>query len=252
MPEALRLLVVDVAAEREDAQYTALLTELTAGVPGPATAAGWQVVATFADRGGDDAATRLLAEASACQGVLLMGGEDVDPACYGGPADYPHRGAHQPRADAHTIALVQHCVRSAIPLLGICRGLQIVNVALGGDLHQDIAGHVDRSDPQRRRMTPRRVRIEPGSRLATVLGSEIEVLCSHHQAAATVAAPLAVTARDLDGGVEAVEHRTAPLLAVQWHPEAAGSDPAQLVEVLRLLATLVASPPRSGSEPGSH
>lgn len=242
--------MVDVAAEREDAQYTALLTELTAGVPGPATTAGWQVVATFADLGGGDGATRLIAEAAACDAVLLMGGEDVDPACYGGPTGYPHQGIHQPRADAHTIALVRHCVRAEIPLLGICRGLQIVNVALGGDLHQDVAGHVDRSDPQRRRMTPRRVRLEPGSRLAAALGTPIEVRCSHHQTAASVAATLAVTGRDLDGGVEAVEHRTAPLLAVQWHPEAADSDPTQLVALLRLLATLVASRPRSGIETG--
>lgn len=176
------------------------------------------VLPPFGDPGLAAAAVRSL------DGFLLTGGEDVDPARYGAvrheAVDAPHE-----RRDATELALVAAARRQRIPLLAICRGLQIVNVALGGSLVQDLP--TERPDtlphapggPRDTRVHD--VHVNPGSRLAAAIGAtQLRVNSSHHQAIDRLAEALVVTARAPDGVVEGAE--TADdwwMVGVQWHPE---------------------------------
>jgi len=158
-------------------------------------------------------------------GLLLIGGIDVEPAAYGGPSD-PRTEATSPLRDAFEIALVQEALRTGVPLLGICRGMQILNVALGGTLHQDLADG-DGRQPHRRTLggfdgTDHEIALDPGSLAAAAAGeSTPTVHCHHHQAVDRLGAGLRVTGWAEDGVVEAIERREGPFsLGVQWHPEA--------------------------------
>lgn len=155
-------------------------------------------------------------------GVMLAGGNDVDPALYGA-ARQPETEHPDPDRDAIESMLIREAVERDLPLLAICRGLQLVNVALGGTLLQHVEGH-----DYRKQRDVHDVAILQGSRLESILGGGAYVVNSrHHQAAANIAPGLIVTAAAPDGIVEAIEipeKRFA--LAVQWHPEARidGSD----------------------------
>lgn len=228
MPDARRprLLVVDVSdRERLDPGYGDELKTLSASVVATATAAGFEVARVVSDTGP-------LGEAAArADMIVLTGGEDVDPALYGGAADYPGREEVFTDADVAQADLVRVAVATGTPLIGICRGMQLVNVALGGDLVQHLhdGGHV-RPGPG---MLAHPVTLEPDSRLAVALGArEFDVQSSHHQAVNRVGEGLRVVARADDGTVEAIEHESAPLWAVQWHPEDAGSRGTVLADLL--------------------
>lgn len=157
-------------------------------------------------------------------GLLLTGGADVDPAHYGQVPD-PSVSLVDPVVDRFELALCRAAVGAGLPVLAICRGLQVLNVALGGTLHQDIAGWpggaehgVPGGDSGRCSVT-----VDAGSLLAaTTAATLLTSCCSHHQAVDRVGEGLVVTARSDDGVIEALE-ATAPgrgwLLAVQWHPE---------------------------------
>lgn len=151
-------------------------------------------------------------------GLLLAGGYDVDPAYYGeSPA--PGLGTVEPLRDAFEIALVRAFRRAGRPILGICRGAQVLNVALGGTLYQDIPGH-NQSEPRPQATHP--VFLAAESRLFRILGGvrELAVNSFHHQAVRTLAPGLVAVAHAPDGTIEAVEAREgAFLLGVQWHPE---------------------------------
>jgi putative glutamine amidotransferase len=165
-------------------------------------------------------------------GVILLGGADVDPRWYG---EAPHATYHEAGddRDQYEIALARAAVRADVPLLAICRGLQVLNVALGGSLVQDIPSQVpDALDHGRRvpglardeRAHP--VAVEPSSLLARILGTAIDadgqclVNSRHHQAMARVADGLVVTATSSDGVVEAAERPASRFcVGVQWHPE---------------------------------
>lgn len=157
-------------------------------------------------------------------GLLLTGGGDLDPALYGEPM---HAKARQPQADRDTteLALIAAARAGKKPVLGICRGIQAVNVALGGTLVQDIASEVstgikhDAHDLRDSRTHP--VSITPGSRLAKAIGAtEIAVNSLHHQSVARVAPGLHVSARSPDGVIEGLETGDDWwVLCVQWHPE---------------------------------
>ncbi len=162
-------------------------------------------------------------------GLILSGGADVDPALYGRPA---HERTSEPRVDRDgwEIALIRRAVERGIPFLGICRGAQLLNVALGGTLHQhlpDVVG-TERYQPAPAVFGDVDVTVSDGSRLAEVLGhaaADLTVQCYHHQAIAEVAEALAVTALSDDGVIEAVELSTVPFgIAVQWHPEQDAAD----------------------------
>jgi len=152
-------------------------------------------------------------------GLLLAGGDDVAPELYG-EEPHPKLATVDGPRDRLELLLVRAAAAEDRPVLGICRGIQVMNVALGGSLVQDIAdqvpGAVDHVQGARHA-----VRVERGSRLYEILGAEtLEVTSFHHQAVKRPAAGLRVTARSPDGVIEAVERSGARfLLGVQWHPE---------------------------------
>jgi gamma-glutamyl-gamma-aminobutyrate hydrolase PuuD len=157
-------------------------------------------------------------------GLVLIGGGDVVPGRYGQPADGRNVGANDQR-DGLELGLLAEALRRDMPVLAICRGLQLLNVHLGGDLVQhlpDRLGSVAHL-PRPGGYGPVVVVTEPGSVVHRLLGEEAEVMCSHHQGLDRVGDGLAVTARSRDGVIEAVEltgHRF--VVGVQWHPEASG------------------------------
>ena len=161
----------------------------------------------------------------AVDGIILTGGEDVDPAEFGAPRHPKTEDPHTER-DKCELALVHIARDMRIPTLAICRGMQVVNVAFGGTLIQDIASERpsalkhDRSSE--RRMRVHEVRFEPDSKLARAIGdSSITVNTSHHQAVDRVPSELRVTAHAPDGIIEGAEWAGDDwwMLAVQWHPE---------------------------------
>ena len=168
-------------------------------------------------------------------GVVLVGGGDVDPVHYGEVAQSEVYGV-EPDRDALELDLARAAVELGLPMLAICRGIQVLNVALGGTLVQHLP---DRPGTDRHgrpasdgAAAMHDVRIEPGSRLAAAAdGAAVLPECTsiHHQAADRVAPGLVVTGRSADGVVEALETDGAGwLLAVQWHPErTAATDPRQ-------------------------
>ncbi|GJF33534.1 gamma-glutamyl-gamma-aminobutyrate hydrolase [Kitasatospora sp. NE20-6] len=166
----------------------------------------------------------------ALDGLVLAGGSDVDPARYGAAAG-PHTGDPHRARDTWEFDLLQDALARDLPLLGVCRGLQVLNVALGGTLVQHLP---DGSHQQVPAVFVRRpVRIDPDSRLGAVLGTAAEVACYHHQAADRLGAGLRATAWSTDGTVEALELPGRRFtLGVQWHPE---TDP----DDLRLFAAFV-------------
>lgn len=167
--------------------------------------------------------------ARAADVVLVMGGEDVEPSLYGGLTEYPGSGRHEPEADRIAFRVLRDAVAERRPLLAICRGLQQLNVALGGTLHEHVTGHVA---PGEDSFVPTRVEPELDTELAR-LGAAAPVLCSHHQAVREVGEGLRVVARAADGTVEALEHVEAPVAAVQWHPEHPRTAREQLVPLVR-------------------
>jgi putative glutamine amidotransferase len=161
----------------------------------------------------------------ALDGIVLTGGEDVDPAHYG-HAPHPRLGDVDAARDAFELALFRGAISRGLPVLAICRGIQLVNVALGGTLWQDIPserpGALDHSPTSARDDRTHLVQIEPGSRLARALGTNrCTVNSFHHQSIRDLAPGLRVTGRAPDGEIEGVESNEPDpwLLAVQWHPE---------------------------------
>lgn len=165
-----------------------------------------------------------------CEGLLLTGGEDIDPSWYG--AD-PSRFLSPPSRDRDLFELALFAVarQRELPILGICRGIQLVNVALGGTLFQDLPserpGSVDHSPSGARDARTHSVRIQPGSRAAAALECTTATVNSvHHQAIKDLAPGLVATAWSGDGLVEAAESQPGSswILAVQWHPEEMHAD----------------------------
>ena len=158
-------------------------------------------------------------------GLVLTGGEDVDPALFG-EAPHPGTGVPHRGRDVYELALARAAALHRIPTLAICRGAQVMNVALGGTLVQDIAAQRPTSAEHdlsaRRTERVHGVAVDADSRLARVVGATaIETNSSHHQSVDHAASELRVTARSADGIVEALEARDPDwwMLAVQWHPE---------------------------------
>lgn len=154
-----------------------------------------------------------------CDAVCLPGGPDVAPERYG---EQPRDGfgvESVPELDGVELCLARWAMDDGLPILAICRGVQLLNVSLGGDLWQDIARQVDGALEHDELMHS--VDVPPGSRLSALVGERtVEVNSRHHQAIREVAASLTVTARAPDGIVEAVEHTDHPfVVGVQCHPE---------------------------------
>jgi len=158
------------------------------------------------------------------RGLVLTGGADINPACYG----EPNQGSEgvDPARDRLEMDLLAAAIEKDLPVLAICRGVQLLNVFHGGSLIQDLPSK-DIHEQRRREWEPGRhpaahvVDIEPGSRLAQIVGStKLEVNSRHHQAADRVGAGLTVTARSADGVIEGLENPDRRfVVGVQWHPE---------------------------------
>ncbi len=180
---------------------------------------------------------------AALDGLILSGGGDVDPACYAAETT-PQVGGVDPNRDRTEITLARWALARQKPLFGICRGLQLLNVACGGTLYRDTSEHPDALPHSLYPHLPfdllaHPVTVAPDSRLAAITGSTTFAVNSlHHQACASVAPTLRVVAHAPDGAVEAVELPDHPFaLAVQWHPEALPAAP----ESAALFRALVAA-----------
>jgi gamma-glutamyl-gamma-aminobutyrate hydrolase PuuD len=176
-------------------------------------------------------------------GVLLSGGPDVGADRYG-TAAHPRTVAAHPDRDAAELAVLDRALAVGLPVLGVCRGAQLLNVGRGGTLHQhlpEVVGH-DGHNPTPGVFTDVDVRLDPAGRVGAALGAEIgaglRVRCHHHQAVDRLAPGLVATAWAADGTVEALEDPARPfVVGVQWHPEEDATD-------RRLVAALVAAAQR--------
>ncbi len=164
----------------------------------------------------------------ALDALVFTGGSDVDPELYG---EEPHPetfGIHRLRDDAE-LALLRGALERDMPVLGICRGIQVLNVALGGDLHQhlpEVVGHEGHKHDPPGEFNEHEVEIEPETRLARVLGDRTHVMSHHHQGLRRLGEGLVEAAHAEDGTLEAIEARDRRFaIGVLWHPEA-GTDPA--------------------------
>jgi putative glutamine amidotransferase len=175
------------------------------------------------------AATDYVARADA---LLLSGGADVDPARFGQPP-HPDLGIVDPERDAFEIALYLAAREAGKPVLGVCRGIQLINVAEGGSLHQHLpalGGGVQHSQADKGGRPHHRVTLAAGSRLSAAFGAPAAFVNTyHHQGLDRLGSGLRPVAHAEDGLVEAVEATSgAWLLGVQWHPEMSYADfPAQ-------------------------
>lgn len=166
-------------------------------------------------------------------GLIITGGRDIDPAAYG---HRPHPATDEPDTgrDEWEFALLAEALRRRMPVLGICRGAQVLNVALGGTLHQHLPdiGHTGHQQG-RATFSTSTIHTVPHTRLAALIGETAAVACYHHQGIDQLGEHLVVSARDGDGVIEAAEMTGAVfVVAVQWHPEETPGD-------LRLFAGLV-------------
>jgi putative glutamine amidotransferase len=174
---------------------------------------------------GGESAAELVARVG---GVMLVGGGDVDPSLYG---ETPHATFHQAEAgrDAFEVALAKAAVEADVPILAICRGMQVLNVAMGGTLIQDIpteiVGALTHSIPEPRFAIAHEVWVTRDSQLWTIMldkldGESLQVNSRHHQAVKGLAAGFEINATAPDGVVEGMERPASRFcVAVQWHPE---------------------------------
>ena len=234
------LLVVSVLPERPgDVKYNRIATRLWERMTEVASTE-WKIASAFAQFDGAEIVHRL----AHVDAVVLMGGEDLHPVTYGAARGYSGETRHWYRADQAYLAIVRHCVNKGLPLLGICRGMQAINVALGGDLIQDIASrtHANPTILDDHILVRHDVAITPLTRLAEVFDNAPALTTSsaHHQAVSRLGNDLRTSATAADGTVEAIEHLWAPVTGVQWHPEDPADDGTQLARLLGDLHNRVA------------
>lgn len=157
-------------------------------------------------------------------GLLLTGGQDVTPLLYG---EEPRKviGPTSPERDNCEVALIKEAIRQKKPILGICRGLQLINVVLGGSLLQDLSEdasitiqHVQRSQPE---FSTHSIKVKSGTHLADIIQNNCHVNSVHHQAIKELGKGLTVSAWSPDNVIEAIEvvDDTQSIIGIQWHPE---------------------------------
>ncbi len=180
-----------------------------------------------------------LAEAYAnlVDGLVLPGGTDIAPAFWGSDVP-PTQETDWDRDDLERL-LLERALAAGIPVLGVCRGMQMINVALGGTLHEHLehsavapADYGTFADVHRHT-----VEVQPGSRLARIVGERCEALCIHHQSPARIGRGLRAVAHAADGVIEAIESEDAMrfLIGVLWHPEHLAAESPEQLRVYRAL-----------------
>lgn len=244
------------ASPRHSERFAQTLRGLAEGAARAAGEVGLEIAWVNASEGFADADAEASARVDAASGVIVLGGADVDPALYGEQPYGAHLDSADAGADRFEAALIRQAIAQGKPVFAICRGAQVLNVALGGTLVQDLGTGVHtRPEPEGAEpesaepeipapgMLEHEVSVAPGSRLAQIVGAGVHtVRSSHHQAVDQPGDGLVVTARAADGVVEAVELPGAWVIGVQWHPEDAGADPAMLRALLADFARAAARP----------
>ncbi|MFB2581796.1 gamma-glutamyl-gamma-aminobutyrate hydrolase family protein [Herbiconiux sp. P15] len=233
MTSGARLSVVVATRDRPLApEYAAYSKLLLARAVADSEAVGWQVdVVSAAEEG----ALGTLRRTERSAAIVVLGGEDIAPEYYGAARGYAREGAHLERADEAQLALVRRAAERATPLVGVCRGHQIINVALGGTLLQDLgdsSSHRNEGVPVHRVMSTHDVALASESRLAARFGSALSTRSAHHQAIDRLGRGLRIAATAEDGLIEAVEHRELPIVGVQWHPEDVRAERGQFAGIL--------------------
>ncbi|WP_346355075.1 gamma-glutamyl-gamma-aminobutyrate hydrolase family protein [Azotosporobacter soli] len=175
--------------------------------------------------------------------LILSGGYDLQPACYQ-EEPLQEMGFVWPEMDAHQLAAAKMALAGGKPMLGICRGMQIMNVAFGGSLYQDInsqtASRQQHVQKGRRQFASHAVEVTAGSLLAKIVGDGLlQTNSFHHQAVKDVAPGFVVSARAKDGTIEAIEKPGAWVLGLQWHPEMMAQDDATMLGVFKKLVCAV-------------
>lgn len=175
----------------------------------------------------------------AVDGVLLIGGYDVDPLVFG---EEPHAnlGPVFPERDEYELAVAEEARKQCKPILGICRGLQVINIAFGGTLYQDlsqISGTVlQHRQPCRGHVPGHSIDVATGTLLEKIFGTtELRANSHHHQAVNVVAPGFVINACARDGVVEGIEDAPANILGVQWHPEMMFRHFPEMLNVFRWL-----------------
>ncbi|ATV69823.1 MULTISPECIES: gamma-glutamyl-gamma-aminobutyrate hydrolase family protein [Fusobacterium] len=165
----------------------------------------------------------IISQVQVIDALILSGGHDVSPYNYGQEPN-PKLGETFPERDTYDMLLLEESKKRNLPILGICRGSQIINVAAGGTLYQDLSlipGNVlKHNQVSKPTLKTHKIQIEENSIISEIFGKETMVNSFHHQALDKVADDFKVVARASDGVVEAIEHKTYKfLVGVQWHPE---------------------------------
>ena len=192
----------------------------------------------------DDENPPLGAPPPAWDGLLLLGGGDVDPSWYGEQSRHPRLWGVNEAVDGLELGLARRALGARIPVFGICRGFQLPNVARGGTLHQHLPeGPVaHRSQAPDAPMTERPVRLKADACLAAVLGFTDGIVRSgHHQGVRTVGRGSVAVAWAEDGLVEAFEDPASGSFGVQWHPEDPAADPQTLQRLARHFVALASA-----------
>ena len=149
-------------------------------------------------------------------GILMSGGADIDPKRYGAEPE-PELQSIEPARDEFELKILEQVYECELPIAGICRGLQILNVHAGGSLYQDVPPHSVRDKAPSTRVHD--ITTEKGSILEKLYGEKLEVNSLHHQSIKTLGRHFSASATSNDGIVEGIEHSQLPIVAVQWHPE---------------------------------
>jgi putative glutamine amidotransferase len=185
----------------------------------------------------------------ALNAIVFTGGSDIDPELYGADPHPETFGIHRERDEAE-LALLRGALARDMPVLGICRGIQVLNVGLGGDLHQhvpEVVGHEGHKNDPPGQFREHEVAIESGTKLEHVLGRSTQVMSHHHQGLRRIGEGLVEAAHAEDGLVEAIEARGKRFaIGVLWHPEA--GDETALFEALVEEARRFAAEPQPAPE----
>ncbi|HEY4004735.1 MAG TPA: gamma-glutamyl-gamma-aminobutyrate hydrolase family protein [Pseudonocardia sp.] len=201
----------------------------------PAALLPWTYVDKVAEAGGAPVLLPPVPQAAAdvvakVDGLLLTGGPDIDPGRYGAPRE-PLTQPPQLARDATEFAALAAAQERGIPVLAICRGIQLLAAARGGTLFQHLPTHAPAIPG---RFEPHPVRIKPDSHLGAALGDNATLYCHHHQGVDRLGAGLIPTAWAQDGGIEGVEDPSAPfLVGIQAHPEEGGDTEALFTAFVR-------------------